>query len=53
VPGPFLDPYLKNVDVRILPVETVLTRTEVAAIVQKYDPKAAHGKTKQTLVATK
>jgi L-ascorbate metabolism protein UlaG (beta-lactamase superfamily) len=40
VPDPSLDQYLKNVDVLILPVETVLTRAEVDAIVQKYDPKA-------------
>jgi L-ascorbate metabolism protein UlaG (beta-lactamase superfamily) len=40
VPDPPLDPYLKNVDVLILPVDTVLTRPEVDAIVRKYDPKA-------------
>lgn len=40
VPDPFLDQYLKNVDVLILPVDTVLTRPEVEAIVRKYDPKA-------------
>jgi L-ascorbate metabolism protein UlaG (beta-lactamase superfamily) len=40
VPDPSLDHYLKNVDVLILPVDTVLTRPEVDAIVQKYDPKA-------------
>ena len=40
VPDPALDRYLKNVDVLILPVETVLTREEVDAIVRKYDPKA-------------
>jgi L-ascorbate metabolism protein UlaG (beta-lactamase superfamily) len=39
-PDPFLDPYLKNVDVLILPVEAVLTRAEVDAIFRKYDPKA-------------
>jgi L-ascorbate metabolism protein UlaG (beta-lactamase superfamily) len=38
-PDPFLDHYLKNVDVLILPVESVLTRVEVDAIVGKYDPK--------------
>jgi Beta-lactamase superfamily domain len=32
-PDPFLDHYLKNVDVLILPVESVLTRAEVDAIV--------------------
>lgn len=37
-PDAFLDHYLKNVDVIILPVETVLTRAEVDAIVRKYDP---------------
>jgi L-ascorbate metabolism protein UlaG (beta-lactamase superfamily) len=40
VPDSSLDHYLKNVDVLILPIETVLTRAEVDAIVQKYDPKA-------------
>jgi L-ascorbate metabolism protein UlaG (beta-lactamase superfamily) len=40
VPDPSLDHYLKNVDMLILPIETVLTRAEVEAIVQKYDPKA-------------
>ena len=40
VPDPALDHYLKNVDVLVLPVETVLTRDEVDAIVRKYDPKA-------------
>jgi L-ascorbate metabolism protein UlaG (beta-lactamase superfamily) len=39
-PDPSLDQYLKNVDVLILPVDTVLTRPEVDAIVRKYDPKA-------------
>jgi len=40
VPGPSLDHYLRNVDVLILPIETVLTRDEVDAILRKYDPKA-------------
>jgi L-ascorbate metabolism protein UlaG (beta-lactamase superfamily) len=40
VPDLSLDRYLKNVDVLILPIETILTRAEVDAIVQKYDPKA-------------
>ena len=40
VPDPSLDHYLKNVDVLILPVDTVLTRLEVDAILRKYDPKA-------------
>jgi len=40
VPDPSLDDYLRNVDVLILPVETVLTRNEANAIVRKYDPKA-------------
>jgi L-ascorbate metabolism protein UlaG (beta-lactamase superfamily) len=39
-PDPFLDHYLKNVDVLILPVESVLTRAEVDAIVGKYDPRS-------------
>jgi L-ascorbate metabolism protein UlaG (beta-lactamase superfamily) len=38
-PDPFLDHYLKDLDVLILPIETVLTRAEVDAIVGKYDPK--------------
>jgi len=40
VPNPSLDHYLKNVDVLVLPVETILTSAEVDAIVRKYDPKA-------------
>jgi L-ascorbate metabolism protein UlaG (beta-lactamase superfamily) len=40
VPDPFLDRYLKNIDLLILPVDTVLTRPEVDEIVRKYDPKA-------------
>jgi L-ascorbate metabolism protein UlaG (beta-lactamase superfamily) len=39
MPDPFLDSYLKNVDVLILPIESVLTRAEVDSIVRKYDPK--------------
>jgi L-ascorbate metabolism protein UlaG (beta-lactamase superfamily) len=39
-PDPSLDHYLKNVDVLILPIESILTRADVDAIVQKYDPKA-------------
>jgi len=39
-PDPSLDQYLKNVDVLILPVESILTRAEVDAIVGKYNPKA-------------
>jgi L-ascorbate metabolism protein UlaG (beta-lactamase superfamily) len=39
-PDPSLDQDLRNVDVLILPVETILTRAEAAAIVRKYDPKA-------------
>jgi L-ascorbate metabolism protein UlaG (beta-lactamase superfamily) len=39
-PDPSLDHSLMNVDVLILPVETVLTRDEVDAILRKYDPKA-------------
>jgi L-ascorbate metabolism protein UlaG (beta-lactamase superfamily) len=34
------DQYLKNVDVLILPVESVLTRAEADAVIAKYDPKA-------------
>lgn len=40
VPNPFLDHYLENVDVLILPIETVLTRAEVDTIVRKYNPRA-------------
>ena len=40
VPDSSLDHDLRNVDVLILPVETILTRTEADAIVGKYDPKA-------------
>jgi L-ascorbate metabolism protein UlaG (beta-lactamase superfamily) len=40
MPDPSLDRYLKNVDVFVLPVESILTRAEVDAIVRKYDPKA-------------
>ncbi len=39
-PNPSLDHYLKIVDVLILPIESVLTRVEVDAIVGKDDPKA-------------
>jgi L-ascorbate metabolism protein UlaG (beta-lactamase superfamily) len=39
VPDPSLDHYLKSVDALILPIETILTRAEVDAIVRKYDPK--------------
>jgi hypothetical protein len=39
MPDPSLDDDLRNVDVLILPVETILTRTEADAIVRKYDPK--------------
>jgi L-ascorbate metabolism protein UlaG (beta-lactamase superfamily) len=38
-PDPALDHYLKNVDVLILPIESILTRAEVDAIVGKYSPK--------------
>jgi L-ascorbate metabolism protein UlaG (beta-lactamase superfamily) len=41
VPDPFLDHYLMNVDVLILPVETILTSDEVDAILREYDPKVA------------
>jgi L-ascorbate metabolism protein UlaG (beta-lactamase superfamily) len=40
MPDPSLDHYLTGVDVLVLPVETILTRTEVDAIVEKYSPKA-------------
>jgi L-ascorbate metabolism protein UlaG (beta-lactamase superfamily) len=40
MPDSLLDQYLKNVDVLILPIESVLTRAEVDAILEKYDPKA-------------
>lgn len=40
VPDPSLDHDLKDVDVLILPVDTVLTRPEVDVILRKYDPKA-------------
>ncbi len=39
-PGPSLDHYLKNVDVLILPIESILTRAEADAIIANYDPKA-------------
>jgi L-ascorbate metabolism protein UlaG (beta-lactamase superfamily) len=38
-PDPALYHYLKNVDVLILPIESILTRAEVDAIVGKYNPK--------------
>ncbi len=38
-PDPSLDHDLKNVDLLILPIESILTRVEVDAIVGKYDPK--------------
>jgi L-ascorbate metabolism protein UlaG (beta-lactamase superfamily) len=40
VPDPALDRYLENVDVLILPVDTILTRPEEDKIIWKYDPKA-------------
>jgi len=40
LPDPSLDHYLNHVDVFVLPIESVLTRAEVDAIVRKYDPKA-------------
>jgi L-ascorbate metabolism protein UlaG (beta-lactamase superfamily) len=39
-PDPALDRYLKNVDVLILPAESILTRAEADAVIAKYDPKA-------------
>jgi L-ascorbate metabolism protein UlaG (beta-lactamase superfamily) len=38
-PDASVDQYLKNVDVLILPIESILTPAEVDAIVGKYDPK--------------
>ena len=38
-PDPSLDHYLKNVDVLVLPIESILTRAEVDEIVGKYNPK--------------
>jgi L-ascorbate metabolism protein UlaG (beta-lactamase superfamily) len=38
-PDPVLDHYLKNVDVLILPIESILTRAEVDEIVGKYNPR--------------
>jgi L-ascorbate metabolism protein UlaG (beta-lactamase superfamily) len=38
-PDPSIDSYLKNVDVLILPVDSVLTRSEADAVVRKYDPR--------------
>jgi L-ascorbate metabolism protein UlaG (beta-lactamase superfamily) len=40
MPDPSLGHYLKDVDVLILPVESILTRAEVDAIIGKFDPKA-------------
>lgn len=40
LPDSSLDGHLRNLDVLILPVESVLTRDEVDAISRKYDPKA-------------
>lgn len=40
VPDPSLDHYLRNADVLILPIETILTPEEVDSIIRKYDPKA-------------
>jgi L-ascorbate metabolism protein UlaG (beta-lactamase superfamily) len=39
-PDPSLDHYLKDVDVLVLPVDNLLTRPELEAILRKYDPKA-------------
>jgi L-ascorbate metabolism protein UlaG (beta-lactamase superfamily) len=38
-PDPSLDHYLKNVDVLILPIASILTGVEADAIVGKYDPR--------------
>jgi L-ascorbate metabolism protein UlaG (beta-lactamase superfamily) len=40
VPDPALDHYLRNAEVFILPIATILTPAEVDSIIQKYDPKA-------------
>jgi L-ascorbate metabolism protein UlaG (beta-lactamase superfamily) len=40
VPDPSLDRHLMDLDVLILPIEAVLSRDEVEAILRKYDPKA-------------
>jgi len=40
VPDASVDHDLKNVDVLILPIESVLTHDEVNSIMRKYDPKA-------------
>jgi L-ascorbate metabolism protein UlaG (beta-lactamase superfamily) len=40
VPDSSLDHYLRNVDVLILPIESVLTPAEVGSILSKFDPKA-------------
>jgi len=40
VPDPSLNHHLRNVDVLILPIETILTPAEVDSIVRKFDPKA-------------
>lgn len=39
-PDSSLDRSLKNVDVLVLPVDTVLTRSETDEVLKKYDPKA-------------
>jgi hypothetical protein len=39
-PSPSLDHYVKNVDVLILPIESILTRAEADAIIANYGPKA-------------
>jgi hypothetical protein len=40
LPDPSFDHYLNHADVLVLPIESVLTRAEVDAIVGKYDPRA-------------
>lgn len=39
-PDPSLGRYLRNIDVLVLPVDTVLSRAEADAIIKRYDPKA-------------
>ncbi|HTZ57521.1 MAG TPA: MBL fold metallo-hydrolase [Acidobacteriaceae bacterium] len=40
LPDAFVDPYLKGIDVLILPVDNVLPRPEADAVIRKYDPMA-------------
>jgi L-ascorbate metabolism protein UlaG (beta-lactamase superfamily) len=40
VPDPSLDHHLRNIDVLILPIETILTPAEVDSIARKFHPRA-------------